>query len=91
MRRLMLLMVIAATLMFASGALACPFCKDALPSSDAMVANGVPGGFNNSIYFMFISLFSMMGWVAFTLVRGALSWSSQQNDAAPAKDDFPTE
>jgi hypothetical protein len=49
----------------------CPFCKDAIPSSDAQTAGGVPSGFNNSIFLMLGGMFAVLGFVVFTLARAA--------------------
>ena len=57
----------------ASAAIACPMCKDSVPSSDAEAAGGVPSGFNNSIFLMLGGLFLVMGFVAFTVLKGMRS------------------
>jgi hypothetical protein len=54
-------------------AIACPLCKDAIPSSDAQAPGGVPSGFNTTIYVMLGTFFCMIGMVTFTLIRGARS------------------
>jgi hypothetical protein len=48
---------------------ACPACKDSVPNSDAEAAGNVPGGFNNSVYFMLGSFITMVGFVTTFLVR----------------------
>ena len=58
-------------LLLTTAALACPLCKDSIPSSDAQAAGNVPGGFNNSIYFMLGGFFLMLGFVTMTLVKAA--------------------
>ena len=60
---------ILALLLTAAPALACPMCKDSVPSSDAQNAGGLPSGFNNSIYLMLGALFCVMGLLAFTIVK----------------------
>jgi putative membrane protein len=57
----------------ATVALACPLCKDSVPTSDAQSAGGLPGGFNNSIYLLLGSLFCVIGLMSWTLVKGARS------------------
>ncbi len=71
--RLTSALVAVANLLVATSAFACPFCKDSVPNSDAQMAGGVPSGFNNTIYIMLLTLFAMIGMVAFTLVKGARS------------------
>ena len=44
--------VVAINAYVALSAMACPFCKDSVPNSDAQQAGGVPSGFNNTIYLM---------------------------------------
>jgi hypothetical protein len=60
-------------LAMSTAAMACPFCKDSIPSSDAQAPGGVPSGFNTTIYFMLGSLFCMIAMVTMTLVKGARS------------------
>ena len=73
MKRSLPLLIAAANLLFTTAAFACPFCKDSIPSSDAQSAASVPGGFNNSVYLMLLSFFAVLGFVTFTLVKGARS------------------
>ena len=63
--------ILAVLLTAAPAALACPLCKDSVPSSDAQAPGGVPGGFNTTIYFMLGGLFCVIGMISMTLVRGA--------------------
>lgn len=58
-------------LLLTATALACPFCKDSIPSSDAQAAGSVPGGFNNSIYLMLGGFFLVLGFVTMTLFKAA--------------------
>jgi hypothetical protein len=53
----------------AAAAHACPACKDSVPNSDAEAAGNVPGGFNNSVYFMLASFVSVLGFVTTFIVR----------------------
>jgi hypothetical protein len=73
MTRLSPLLVTVLTLGLQAAALACPFCKDSIPTSDAQATGGVPSGFNNSIYLMLGGMFCVLGMIAFTLVKGARS------------------
>ncbi len=97
MHRLIPLIVVAANVAFAASALACPFCKDTIASTNGQSAasatgGGIQAGFNDSIYFMFISLFAMIGMVAFTLVKGART-SAGSRPIEPPQDPrgFPLE
>jgi len=84
MKRLTPVLVIVLTLaLTATAALACPLCKESVPSSDAQSAGGVPSGFNNSIFLMLGGLFVVMGMVAFTVIKGMRS--------APAAQGFPVD
>ena len=71
MRRLIPILVVAVNLFVTASTWACPFCKDSVPNSDAQQAGGVPSGFNNTIYIMLAALIGMVGFVSFTLVKGA--------------------
>ena len=73
MRRFVPLLTIALTLALSGVAWACPFCKDAVGSSDAQATGGLPSGFNNSIYFMLAGFLCVLGMIAFTLVKAARS------------------
>jgi len=97
MRRLTLLIVVAANLAFAASALACPFCKDTIANTNGQSAasatgGGLQSGFNDSIYLMFISLFAMTGMVVFTMVKGART-SASARPVEPPQDGrgFPLE
>ena len=70
MRRLLPILVFALTLALSGAVLACPMCKESVPASDAQAAGGVPAGFNNSIFLMLGGLFVVMGFIAFTIIRG---------------------
>ncbi|HYO10441.1 MAG TPA: hypothetical protein VER17_15840 [Tepidisphaeraceae bacterium] len=74
--------LVAAALTFAlqAVAIACPMCKESVPSSDAQAAGGVPSGFNNSIYLMLAALVGVLGMVAFTLVKGARGSAAARHD-----------
>ena len=71
MRRYVPLLTIVLLLAACGLASACPFCKDSIPSSDAQAMGGVPSGFNNTIYLMLGGMFSVLGFVVFTLARAA--------------------
>ena len=74
---------ILALLLTAAPAIACPMCKDSVPSSDAQSAGGLPSGFNNSIYLMLGALFCVMGFLAFTIVKGVRGSSTPNPRAFP--------
>lgn len=68
--------VIAGAL-FAGSASACPMCKDTITDeSKAATASGggpregLPGGFNVSVYSMLLGAFAVMGFVAHVIVKG---------------------
>ena len=75
MRRLTPILVVVLTLAFTAAAMACPMCKDSVPSSDSQAPGGLPSGFNNSIYVMLISLFCVMGMIARVVFKGISSGS----------------
>jgi hypothetical protein len=70
---------ILALLLTTAPAIACPMCKDSVPASDAQSAGGLPSGFNNSIYLMLGALFCVMGFLAFTIVKGVRGTSASKN------------
>lgn len=43
--------------------LACPMCKDSVPSSDASSAGGVPVGFNLSVYILLTAFLTVLGLI----------------------------
>ena len=64
-------LILLANLLLSSGSTsACPMCKDSIPTSDAEVTEGLPAGFNHSIYYMFGGLFGALGIVGVNLYRG---------------------
>ncbi|MEA2735733.1 MAG: hypothetical protein QOE14_2184 [Humisphaera sp.] len=74
-----LLTPILLLLLTAAPALACPMCKDSVPSSDAQAAGGLPSGFNNSIYLMLGAFFCVLGFVTFTIVKSVRVPSATKN------------
>jgi hypothetical protein len=50
--------------------LACPFCKESIPESDALQRSSLPGGFNMSVYYMLIGLFMTIGLLAGVITKG---------------------
>lgn len=62
--------------------LACPMCKDSITETAASTYGapgsqaGLPGGFNFSIYFMLLSVFSMMALVIGVIAKGIRSSSA---------------
>jgi len=73
MQRFTPILFVLLTLAMTTAALACPMCKDSIPSSDAQSAGGLPVGFNITIYLMLAGLVAVAGLVTMTLVRGARS------------------
>src|SRR5947209_4843808 len=79
-RLLVTFIVIAAT---ATGALACPMCKDSVSNRegetnelhDSYTTGGqnIAGGMNTSVYVMLGTLFGMMGLVSTVIVKGVRS------------------
>ena len=68
---------VVAMSLFAGSALACPMCKDTITDTakgDHSTAEGpkegLPGGFNVSVYSMLVGVFAVMGFVAHVIVKG---------------------
>ena len=78
MRRIGAIMFVLAAL-FCASADACPMCKDSIPSSDAQAASALPGGFNNSVYLLLISVFTVAATMILFIVR-----TIRQSSARPA-------
>ena len=76
MKRFTPLIAAVFPLLFTAAALACPFCKDSIPSSDAQSSASVPGGFNNSIYLM-------LGGFVVTMTRLQAARPPQQPRGVP--------
>ena len=64
--------IISASLFICSIASACPMCKDSIPNGETNgnQAGSLPGGFNNSVYFILLGLFATLGLVSFNLIKG---------------------
>jgi hypothetical protein len=77
-----LLPAILTVLLTAAPAVACPMCKESVPSSDAQSAGGLPSGFNNSIYFMLAGLFCVIGFLTFTIVKNVRGGSASSGKSA---------
>ena len=77
---------IVVLLIAAPAALACPLCKDSVPTSDAQAAGGLPAGFNNSIYLMLGTFFCMVGFLTFTIVRTVRQPNTSSKSAFPVID-----
>lgn len=69
MKRLTPLLALFVVLALAGLAEACPGCKNSIPNNDAEVVQGVPSGFNHSIYYMLAGLFTVGGLVIRMIVR----------------------
>lgn len=71
MKRWMPLLSVVLMLALTGVAFACPNCKDSVATTaDGGSTGGLPAGFNYSIYFMLLGLFAVIGFVAFTIVKG---------------------
>ena len=85
MRRHALPLSLLLVLTLGASAFACPMCKDSVNNDDSTTnvsaaagpggatggpSAGLPGGFNTSIYLMFLGLFGAMGLVGWTVVKG---------------------
>jgi hypothetical protein len=74
MKRLLPLFTLAIVLAVAGAAVACPNCKssealDATVSTGGGPSEGLPAGFNYSIYFMLGSLFVVIGGISYVIVK----------------------
>jgi hypothetical protein len=78
------LLTILLTLALCGVAVACPLCKDAIPSNDAQAPGALPGGFNLSIYYMLGGLFAVISGFGFFVVR-----TIRQTDALHTRRGFP--
>jgi len=77
---------ILAILLTTAPLLACPLCKDSVPSSDAQAAGGLPSGFNNSIYLMLGAFFCVLGFLTFNIVKTVRGPSTSIKSAFPIID-----
>lgn len=63
----------------AATSFACPMCKDSIADTakgnfnDPAAQAGLPSGFNFSVYYMLIAVFSMMGLVIGVIAKGIRS------------------
>lgn len=69
MSRFTPLLTVLVMLALCGVAVACPLCKDSIPSSDAQAAGALPGGFNISIYVMLTGLFAVIAGFGFFVVK----------------------
>jgi hypothetical protein len=67
MRRAHFILATLLVLCLSAAVLACPMCKDSVPSNDAQQMEGVPTGFNNSVYLLLGTFLLVL-----TLVGGAI-------------------
>jgi hypothetical protein len=73
MKRYSTILSFVIVLAICSIAAACPACKDSIPSSDAQAAGALPGGFNQSVFFMlggFIGVLTLVTTMIVRTVRG---------------------
>lgn len=73
MKRFIPVLSVVVLLVFAGVAMACPMCKDSIPSSDAANQGGVPGGFNQSVYLLLGTFLAMVGVVSGVIYKGVSS------------------
>jgi hypothetical protein len=73
MRSRSIILSIVLILCINAAVLACPMCKDSVPSSDAQQVDGVPGGFNKSVYLLLGTFLTVL-----TLVAGGI-WKAVQS------------
>ena len=64
------LLTIVLIAVFNALAIACPLCKDSVPNSDAQSAGNVANGMNNSVYFMLVGFFVVLGLITGIVVKG---------------------
>lgn len=85
MKRLPLILSVVLILCINGALLACPMCKDSVPNSDAQSAQGLPGGFNTSVYLILGTFLGVL-----TLVLGGI-WKAVQTtpNSAPRTGGFP--
>jgi hypothetical protein len=67
MKRRSIILSLVLVLCLNAAVLACPMCKDSIPSSDAQQVDGVPTGFNKSVYLILGSFLTVL-----TLVAGGI-------------------
>ncbi len=53
-----------------TAAMACPFCKDSVPGSDAQAAGSLPSGMNSSVYLMLTAFFVVLGMIMGVVIKG---------------------
>ena len=68
--RLFVLVVLLAS---AGAAVACPNCKEAIPTTDVQQASSFGSGMNLSIYYMFAGFFLAIGICVRAMYKGAKS------------------
>lgn len=66
--------------------MACPFCKESIPESDALQRSSLPGGFNASVYYMLIGLFMTIGLLAGVITRGVRSTNARMRVTRPSQE-----
>jgi hypothetical protein len=66
--------------------MACPFCNESIPESDALQRSSLPGGFNASVYYMLIGLFMSIGLVSGVITRGVRSTNARMRVTPPSRE-----
>ena len=69
MRPWILILITLLALTLANDLMACPGCKDSIPSSDAPSQATLPSGFNASVYYMLVAVFTVGGLVIGMIVK----------------------
>jgi hypothetical protein len=95
MKRLLATMIVLTA--FATGASACPMCKDSVSNRegetnelhDSYTTGGqnIANGLNVSVYVMLGTLFGMMGLVSTVIVKGVRSSTASRGFPVERKDD----
>jgi hypothetical protein len=66
--------------------MACPFCNESIPESDALQRSSLPGGFNTSVYYMLFGLFMSLALVSGVITKGVRSTNAQMRLREPGQD-----
>jgi hypothetical protein len=76
MKKYFPLLMAIAILLLPAFASACPLCKDTIAQTSADTSpfgGGISGGFNHSIYFMFVGFFACLGLAGGVITKGVLN------------------
>ena len=84
MKRLPFILTTLLILCLNAAVFACPMCKDSVPNSDAQQVEGVPSGFNNSVYLILGTFLTVL-----TLVIGGIWRAVHTTPVMPRQGGFP--